>query len=252
MSVHTPQSALEAAQSAQFFSVRLLFSMPAFEHCADQHQQRQEKQGEREAAGVAAHAPADALGERDEQLRQQAEEMEKGIPRSACGSGKGSTLAHLATPLDAPSDAQKRSLEILRTAGKVQMQGARRQSHHNSPRSGPTISPRSSAPGRDDENRLSAKNCDGKQQGEHERNQETKQLKSQVPQVPDDVGLNAMQYTDLVILASQCGLRVPGLSDAASVRKALQRERVRKALQLHRAKQLPSTKANLTHEYDEC
>eukprot|EP00665_Eupelagonemidae_sp_cell47_P016860 gene16860-biopygen2503 len=51
----------------------------------------------------------------------------------------------------------------------------------------------------------------------------------QVPPIPDDAGLDAMQYIDLVILASHCGLRVPALHDAASARNALQ---------LHREKQL--------------
>eukprot|EP00665_Eupelagonemidae_sp_cell47_P012338 gene12338-biopygen7305 len=62
-------------------------------------------------------------------------------------------------------------------------------------------------------------------QHEYGREQRCTELTMLGPQVPDDAVLNEMQYNDLVILASQCGLRVPGLHDAASARKALQSHR---------------------------
>eukprot|EP00665_Eupelagonemidae_sp_cell47_P014208 gene14208-biopygen13428 len=73
---------------------------------------------------------------------------------------------------------------------------------------------------------------------EHGRNQEQEQCTPQGPTIPDDAGLDAMVYSDLVILASQCGLRVPDLRDAASARKALQLHTVKMLLVLGKRRQL--------------
>eukprot|EP00665_Eupelagonemidae_sp_cell47_P014477 gene14477-biopygen6619 len=139
------------------------------------------------------------------------------------------TLAHLATPVEEFSDAQKRSLAILekpamrrpcrRSVEQSQSADTATRSNEQDAKGTPpsagtgAVTLRSAAVDMSDALEEFARDREGHAQ--------TQQRQHGIPPVPNDESLNAMRFTDLVVLAVKCGLPGLCLVDEASAREGL-------------------------------